>query len=736
MKPVPYPFKPIYLLLLQALSFGALAQESAGPASVQSAFGQGQTRQVQNITRYDLNKALPGTNPLKTLERQSGVLFESADPWGNYEWSTFFSIRGFTQNQMGFTLDGVPLGDMSYRNNNGLHISRAISAENITRASVSQGAGAVGTASTSNLGGTVQFFSSDPSGSFGVTAAETLGSNSASRTFARVDTGMLGSGTKAYLSVTRHRADKWKGSGSQDADQVNVKVVQTLGAHKLTAFVNHSERMETDYQDMSLEMTSRLGWDWDNYSPDWQRAVDAARGIFRGNVKTMDDAYYVGRSLRRDDLAGATLNLMLGRSVALKATAYHHDNKAQGQWYTPYRASSSTVPISNRTFDYNLRRNGALGELTWDFGDHTIEGGFWVERNHQPVMLSFQAVTGPEQTEHFLRNPFAVQVQQEFTTRTRQFYLQDTVALLDDAMTLNIGFKSPTVTIDAVSLAGARAGGSLESSKTFLPQAGVRYELDNHNEVFSSLSKNMRAFQPGADGPFQATQAAFDASQPQLKPETSTSFDLGYRFTRGPVSGSVTAYRVLFKDRLTKVEACTGISGCPPSFVNVGEVQTTGIEAAAVWTLTPRWLWFNSVTYNKSAYQSDYISGNSNVPVSGKQVVNTPKTMFNSELTYDNRTWFGRAHLKYTDKRYFTYTNDGAVPEYWILNLSAGWHMPMKGVLKDLSLQLNVVNALDKLYYASVGTNGFLASDPTGANNPNLLTGSPRQVFATISGKF
>ena len=38
----------------------------------------------------------------------------------------FINIRGFNQNQLGFTLDGVPLGDMSYGNTNGLHISRAI----------------------------------------------------------------------------------------------------------------------------------------------------------------------------------------------------------------------------------------------------------------------------------------------------------------------------------------------------------------------------------------------------------------------------------------------------------------------------------------------------------------------------------------------------------------------------------------------------------------------------------
>src|SRR5207253_1970531 len=110
--------------------------------------------------------------------------------------------------------------------NNGLHISRAISPENIGQVDLSQGAGAVGTASSSNLGGTVQFISSDPADAFGANMAQTLGSHQNMRTFARIDTGLLGTGTKAYFSVTRQRANKWKGEGPQRLDQFNSKVVQ------------------------------------------------------------------------------------------------------------------------------------------------------------------------------------------------------------------------------------------------------------------------------------------------------------------------------------------------------------------------------------------------------------------------------------------------------------------------------------------------------------------------------
>ncbi|MFX6555967.1 TonB-dependent receptor plug domain-containing protein, partial [Acinetobacter baumannii] len=80
----------------------------------------------------------------------------------NYEWSAKLSIRGFSQQQLGFTLDGIPLGDMSYGNYNGLHVSRAVISENLNGIELSQGSGAIDTASTGNLGGTLRFFTSNP----------------------------------------------------------------------------------------------------------------------------------------------------------------------------------------------------------------------------------------------------------------------------------------------------------------------------------------------------------------------------------------------------------------------------------------------------------------------------------------------------------------------------------------------------------------------------------------------
>ncbi|WP_446690801.1 TonB-dependent receptor plug domain-containing protein [Sphingomonas sp. XXL09] len=129
--------------------------------------GQGQSRQVQSVSPRAMKKLTPGASPLRALGRLPGVNFDSSDARGTYEAATQLSIRGFLTDQMGYTLDGVPLGNMQYRNNNGLSINRALLTENNGTATLAQGSGALGTASTSNIGGTVDFTSIDPATRFG-----------------------------------------------------------------------------------------------------------------------------------------------------------------------------------------------------------------------------------------------------------------------------------------------------------------------------------------------------------------------------------------------------------------------------------------------------------------------------------------------------------------------------------------------------------------------------------------
>ena len=99
---------------------------SAQTLDTVSVIGQGETRQVQRITAVDKEVLPPGTSGQKILDRLPGVSVQSNDAFGANEESQTISLRGFDKSRLGYTLDGIPLGDNSYGNYNGLSIARAL----------------------------------------------------------------------------------------------------------------------------------------------------------------------------------------------------------------------------------------------------------------------------------------------------------------------------------------------------------------------------------------------------------------------------------------------------------------------------------------------------------------------------------------------------------------------------------------------------------------------------------
>jgi iron complex outermembrane receptor protein len=734
-----YPMLPFKRLALAsavlAVCIPAAQADTAVETEAISVFGQGQTRQVNTISRSDIQQSAPGTSPLKVLEKLPSVSFQSSDPFGAYEWSTDFRVRGFSGGQLGYTLDDVPLGDLSYGNHNGLHISRAISSENISRVELSPGTGAVETASSSNLGGTIQFYSADPSDQFGVSGAQMFGSDNARRTFVKLDTGKLDFGGKLNVSYVNQNSEHWKGEGEHRSEQVNAKYVQFFGESKVSAFVNWSDRAEIDYQDMSPEMISRLGYNWDNYFPNWQAAIDSANGIWNSGETSKWDAYYAGSGVREDVLMGATLDAKVSDTLRWKTTIYNHTNEGTGEWYTPSVLSPVTNTPALRTTEYDIDRPGILSALTWTFGNHKVNAGIWYEDDDFLVARRYYA-TSPSNP----RSPYEQQRGDWFATdwahdineETTQFHLQDTMQL-SDSLKLNVGFKSTKVTITGQQIEGTadRASGTFTSEKNFLPQIGLNYRMNEQHEFFAGAADNMRGVYNLFTG---MTQAGFDAIKDTLEPETSRTYEAGWRYHGDKVEAMLSAYHVSFNDRLLSISVCPGIVTCVSAIGNVGEVVSTGVEGGVNWKLAPKWMWYNAFSVNSTEYESDYYTGTTLREVAGMQVVGVPKTMLKTELAYDDGYWFTKLGGVYQSERFYTYRNDASAPGYTLWNLGAGYRIKNAGMLKDLAFQLNVTNLLDKKYIATVGTNGY-PYDATG-DLQTLQVGAPRQFFLNVSGKF
>ncbi len=736
-----------------------VAADAAEVASDEAAdeivvIGRGETRQVQELNTSALTILAPGTSPLKAIEKLPSVNFQSADPFGTYEWSQRVSIRGFNQNQLGFTFDGIPLGDGTYGNNNGLHISRAITSENIGVTRVSQGSGSIGTQATNNLGGTLEFFSLEPKGELGVDANLTYGSSNTKRGFVRLNAGTP-DGPRGFVSVAYQDAEKWKGVGNQKALNINAKAVVPVGDSTFDAYFGYSDRAEQDYQDLSLEQIGRLGYDWDNITGNYALAIQiadiannrgdtgapvsnaAAGTVYPAPFNSVDDAYYDASGLRKDAIGSFGLTSPLTDDVTFKIKAYYHDNTGQGTWFTPYVPSPNGVPISVRTTEYDIQRGGVFSSLNAKVGANEITIGGWYEHNNFTQARRFYGLTSrtdPGRSgQDFQRDPFATQWRFNFDTDTLQYYVQDKITL-GDAI-INIGWKGFQVTNQAVpEIAGGLAQGKIKSEDWFQPHVGAAYKISSNAELFAGFTQVTRAFvSSSTSGPFSTTQAGFDAIRNTLKPEESDTYELGARYNDSRFNGTVGLYYVNFRNRLLAFRNGAGIVGNPSILQNVGGVRSLGFEAAGDFKLGNGITLFASYSYNDTTYRNDVVNALNVVAaaIKGKTVVDTPKHLLRGEVAYDSDTFFGRVGVNYMSKRFFTYTNDQSVPGRALVDATLGYRLDL-GLRAPVEIQLNAVNLFDLKYISTIGSNGFGNS----GDNQTLLAGAPQQFFATVKVGF
>lgn len=713
-------------------------------------FGSGQTRQVQELDTRALTILAPGTSPLKAIQKLPSVNAQSADAFGAYEWSQRVSIRSFNSQQLGYTLDGIPLGDASYGNTNGLHVSRAIIPENIRLTRVSQGAGSLGTQATNNLGGTLEFLSRDPARQAGRDLDLTYGSDDTMRGFARIDSGDLG-GVAAYGSYAYLTADKWKGTGIQRQHMVNAKATADLGSALLSGTFNFSDRAEQDYQDLTLEMVDRLGYDWDNLTHDYSLALliadiaanrgdsgatptnPAAGTVYPAPFASVDDSYYDASGLRRDYLASLGLELPIGPAAGFDIRAYYHKNDGQGLWVTPYTPSPSGVPISIRSSEYDMQRMGVFGSVRAEFGANRLRVGGWFEKNDFNLARRFygygsRAAPDRDLTK-FQRNPFFTQWEFDYDTETFQYFVEDVIDF--GRGKIAIGWKGFKVLNNADPvIKGPLAEGSFKTEDWFQPHAGGTFELTPEVEMFAGFTQITRAFtSSGFGGPFGTTQTGFDAIKSTLKPEQSDTYELGARLNRSALKGVAAVYYIDFRNRLIGLRTGAGIIGNPNVLQNVGSVRTWGVELAGEAKLAGALSLYGAYSYADATYRDDVVDALGTVVAAtqGKRVVDTPEHMLKGEVGYDDGALFGRIGANYMSHRYFTYENDQSVPGRTVVDASLGYRFGL-GMLRNMELQLNATNLFDKKYLATINSNGF----GNRGDQQTLLTGAPRQFFATL----
>lgn len=265
-----------------------------------------------------------------------------------------------------------------------------------------------------------------------------------------------------------------------------------------------------------------------------------------------------------------------------------------------------------------------------------------------------------------------------------------------------------------------------------LPNAGATYELGGGSTVYVSYAEGFSS--PRTDNLYTATLVNGVGSPADTRPESTKTYDLGYRFSSPTVMATAAVWKTDYKNRIVQAyDPDLNIS----IDRNVGAVKAYGLDTQAAWAVAEYLTVTGSFSYNKSEIQQDLQvnAAGATIPLSGKQVVETPKYTFGGRVDWDVTE---ALHLgvqgKYTGNRFSTDVNDEVAPHYTVWDLSLEYDLPFA---KKTYAQLNVNNLFNETYFGSISSRtNAVALTGSAASAPTYYIGSPRTVQFTLRTEF
>jgi len=286
-------------------------------------------------------------------------------------------------------------------------------------------------------------------------------------------------------------------------------------------------------------------------------------------------------------------------------------------------------------------------------------------------------------------------------------FLQDQI-FLSDAVTLYAGGRYDYWTTRGVSnkYVGSPVGtveSPERSASAFSPKLAAVYRWTDTLSLRSSIGK---AFRAPSNYEMYATPSVSGnrllIADPNIKPETATSWDIGVEKAL-PENGSlkVAYYRTRLQDMIyRKTSAYTGsLVGITTNATttNAGEAKVQGVELSGEVPVTT-WL---RASASYSYTDSEITKDDSGTGLLGKRLRYVPKNMAGFGLDAQWQKWRGILSTTYIGEQFSNELNDdtvkdvyGGTTKYWLTNLRISYQID-----RNFKATLAINNVFDKQYY-------------------------------------
>jgi iron complex outermembrane receptor protein len=409
-------------------------------------------------------------------------------------------------------------------------------------------------------------------------------------------------------------------------------------------------------------------------------------------------------------------------------------------------------PSNTNTYRYALTTS-----LLWDINDtNRIRFGYtWDRGNHQQTgEFGYLRANGDPESVFGGRSGFANSVfdgnGNVFQKRNRtsiaelnQLSVEYRGDFVNDMLTLIVGVRAPTFERELNQLCYSRKGNSSSTQycttetpvvveadgyvrftpggqlyappftgsveyDDILPNVGLSFRPAQGHQIFFSYAEGISS--PRTDDLYSGITVA-QLGDVQL--ETTTAYDVGYRFQTPDLMFSATGWFNQFENRIERSQDPID----PTLFYsrNVGAVDLWGVEMAGGWNATDALFLYAALAWT----DSELANG-------GTGVVDTPEYTVSARAEYEIWRFTLGAQANYTGERFANDANTEIAPDFTTVDLDARFD-----IMGDerAYLQLNVINLFDEEYLAQM-------SSGTGTGTALYNLGAPQTFMLTLRASF
>ncbi|WP_339915204.1 TonB-dependent receptor [uncultured Brevundimonas sp.] len=745
-----------------------VVQGRRGPLTLDGAIvAENASKSRASITEEYIQTQPAGQSILNSINLIPGVNFTNNDAYGSAGGD--LTIRGFDAARVSLTADGIPLNDTG---NYAIYSNQQLDPELIERANVNLGTTDVDSPTASATGGTVNYITRRTRDEFGIIAQPSIGEEEYRRLFLMMDTGAFGPwGTEAWLAYSSTDYNHFKDPGGIKKTQYNGRLYQSLGDNgDFLALTGHYNRNRNSFtRRVSLaDFNAGNAFNVVNSVDSSYTSINPSNtGNIRGSSRftlsdqltlTIDPSFqYVlanggGTSnWRETDLqlrgnsgaAGVDLN---GDGDILDTVTLYRPNTTNTH---RYGVTSSLVwrPNEDNTFrlayTYDYGRHRQTGEVGYIQPGGRPENPF-AGRDGTPVSLPDGTILrrrdrlsyaelnqiSAEYRGSFMADTISISLGLRAPFFSRELnnycYQRDTFNAYCTTQTPTVTNPDGTVQFPASALnssASNRYGRPRSFDKKYeavLPNAGATWRFAENQSLYASYAEGFSA---------PRTDDLYDRFDVNPAPETTNSYDLGYRYQTAGLIASFALWHTDYTNRIVRTfDEAAGI------FLtrNVGDVMLQGFDGQVGFSPFENFSLYGSVSYTDSEVKDDLPDGvilgvPQFIATAGKELVETPKWQYALRADYSVGNWDMGLQGKYVGERFATDDNLEVAPSYTVWDLDMRYTFTAIGA-PNWWVQLNVTNLFDEAYLGDISTR------TTG--NASYQLGAPRTAMMTLRTAF